>query len=156
MTNCNDPRKNCGQIVPSSCVPYTGTKPDFLDEDDFPCDVNITDIVQETTDKIDEMLSDIDLIELDEQCLDFDPATVKIKELHQIEIDKICALDAQVTTLQETLDDLDIGAEIVTIDLGNMTPAPNPCNPGTSDYTLDYILQSFADTLNIIKTELGI
>lgn len=150
MTNCNDPRKNCGQIIPDSCVPFTGTKPDFVDADDFPCDVNVADIIKLTIAEVDRIDEEIDLTDLDERCLDFDPAIVKVKELHQAEIDKICALDASVTTLQNAIDDLNIGTELVAIDLGDMTPAPNPCSPGTNQYTLTYLLQTFADALNTL------
>lgn len=156
MINCNDPRKTCGEIVSTSCSPFVGRKPDFVADEDFPCDVNATDIIDLTTAEVDRINSDNDLTELNKRCLDFVPATVKNKELHQVEIDKICALDSTVTALQDTINDLNIGAELVQVDLGDMTPAPNPCSPGTDLYTLHYLLQTFADAINAINTNLGI
>lgn len=150
MINCNDPRKTCGLIVPSSCVPFTGTKPAFVEEEDFPCDVNVTDIIVLADAEIDKINTTLDLTELAKGCLDFDPLTVQVNELHQVEIDEICALRAELTTLQDTINDLDIGAELVTVDLGAMTPLSNPCSVTTNQYTLFYVLQAFADKLNTL------
>lgn len=156
MINCNDPRKNCGSIVPSSCVPFTGPKPDFVADIDFPCDVNVTDIITLADAQIDKLTTDSDLTALNARCLTFTPAIVTPKALHQVEIDKICALDASVTTLQTTLADLNIGTELVTVDLGAMSPLSNPCSVNANQYTLFYVLQAFANELNLIKTNLGI
>lgn len=150
MINCNDPRKKCGEIISSSCASFTGRQPAFVEDVDFPCDVNVTDIIDLTTAEVDKIDDEIDLTALNVRCLDFAPATVKVKELHQIEIDKICALDSVLTTLQDTVNNLDIGAELVTVDLGAMTPITNPCSVATNKYTLFYVLQAFADKLNTL------
>lgn len=150
MTNCNDPRKNCGKITSSSCVSFAGTQPEFVLDVDFPCDVNVTDIIDLSSAEIDKINVELDLTALNKRCLDFDPATIDVKSLFQIEIDKICALDASLTTLTDTVDNLDIGAELVTVDLGAMTPLSNPCSPTVNQYTLFYVLQAFADKLNTL------
>jgi len=156
MINCNDPRKNCGTIVPSSCVSFTGTQPAFIANIDFPCDVNVTDVIDLTTAEIDKIKAGEDLTGLNKRCLVFDPLTIDIKGLTQVQIDELCALDASVAALQTTLSALDIGTELVSVDLGAMTPITNPCSATVNQYTLFYVLQSFANELNLIKTTLGI
>jgi len=125
-------------------------KPDFIAEEDFPCDVNVTDVLDLTTAEIDRINGGIDLTTLNKRCYDFDPATGDLKGLNQEHIDKVCALEANLETLQETVDNLDIGTELVTVDLGAMTPITNPCSPTTNQYTLFYVLQVFADKLNTL------
>jgi len=156
MINCNDPRKNCGTITPSSCVSFTGKQPTFIATADFPCDVNVTDVLDLATAEIDKINTGKDLTGLNKRCLVFDPATIDIKGLSQIQIDELCALDASVSAVQSAISNLAIGTELVSVDLGAMTPMSNPCSATVNQYTLFYVLQAFANELNVIKTNLGI
>ena len=156
MINCNDPRKNCGTVTPSSCVSFTGNQPAFVVDADFPCDVNVTDIIDLTTAEVGKINTELDFTNLNKRCLTFDPTTIDAKGLAQVQIDELCSLEATVSTLSNAIDDLDIGAEFVEVNLGAMTPMNNPCSPTVNRYTLTYVLQSFADELNLIKTNLGI
>lgn len=155
MINCNDARKNCGTVVPSSCIPYTGSKPSFVDEEDFPCDVNINDVIGEISTEITTILDGEDITELNRRCLP-SAITGTIKELHQDEIDALCASQAQLDALQTSFDALNIGSELVTLNLGAMTPITNPCSVTINQYSLFYILNTLVTNINLIKTNLGI
>ena len=141
---------NCGNILASSCVPFTGTALTFLSTADleaFPCDANINDVVFYIDKYLKKLVDGNDFTGLDKDCLDFDPATIDAKGLHQIEITEICTMKGQIEALQTMVEDLNIGAEEVTIDLGCLTPDAEACATGTNIYTLQSILQLFAAKL---------
>jgi hypothetical protein len=147
----------CGKVLPTSCVPYSGRTLTFLTPfslDVLPCDVNINDVI----DRIDLALAQLgtgtNLTTLNSLCLSFDPATVTIVGLHQVEITAICALQTSLNTLTETVDDLNIGNEIITINLGCLTPAAASCAVGTNQYSLLSILSLFSNTLCDIQSRL--
>lgn len=141
---------NCGTIVASSCVPYSGSQLTFLttvELEAFPCNANINDVVFYIDKYVKKLADGNDFTELDKDCLEFDPATVTAKDLHQIEITEICLLKGIVDGLQEQLNDLNIGAEVIEIDLGCMTPNAAPCALDTNTYQLLTILQLFRDKI---------
>lgn len=156
MDNCNDPRNKCGSVIPSSCVPFTGAKPSFVSEEDFPCNVNMDDMIKNLSTQIEEILAGIDLTLSDKRCLDYNPETVTVSELQQIHNDELCAFKARIETLEESVNSLNIASKLISLNLGCMTPSTNPCSPNTNLYTLYYILNTFKTELCAIKTHLGI
>lgn len=149
-------RNNCGDAIPSSCVPFTGDKPSFIAEIDFPCDVNLDDIIKQFAITIQSVLDAINLKLTNKRCLDYDPATATVKDVIQLENDKLCALQAQLDTLLDGFNDLDISTKLVTLDLKCLTPVNNPCSLNANQYSLFYILSTLVNEVCAIKTNLGI
>lgn len=146
----------CGNIVPSSCVPFTGKDLKFLSvEDQIECDANVDEVVDKISIAIDDIQKAIDVANHTATCLTLtNPKTVK--SVLQAQSDKICALNASVTALQQQLSSLNISSELITIDLGCLAPAAAPCQAGTNTYTLISILTLFKNEICAIKTEIGI
>lgn len=140
---------NCGQIIPSSCVPYTGKDLTFLlPEDQLECDANINDAIFEIDKQIKILVDGNNLTGLDKECFDFDPATVTPAQLHQLEITKICSNEGSIAALTTQFNNLDIGIEVVTIDLPDcLEPLAAPCLVGTNQYQLITLLNLFAAKL---------
>lgn len=147
-----DCKFTCPEILPSGCIPYTGEVPCFMDTEE--CRIMIDDVLEQTGEQVCDILDQIDLTGLNKLCLDFTPATVTVKALHQVEINKICALDTALTALQAQFEALNIGDELITIDLDCMTPVAAPCDQGTNTYTLLTILTIFRDEICNIKSQL--
>jgi len=146
----------CGDIIPSGCVLYTGDFPNFINESSLECDLNLDEILKEYGNKIDTLFSGNDLTTLTKECFDFNPATITPKALHQLEISKICALGDQINDLQNLLTNLNVGEQLVTIDLGCLTPQANPCAQGTNTYTILSILQVMKNEICTIKSFLNL
>jgi len=141
---------NCGNVIPSSCVPFTGKDLTFLSEEDlelFPCDANINDVIFYIDKYLKVLVDGNNFTELDKDCFDFDPLTIDAKGLHQLEITKICLLEGRVTAVEDQLADLNIGAETLVIDLLCLTPDAEACAVATNTYTLQSILQLFVAKL---------
>lgn len=140
---------NCGPIIPSSCVPYTGPDLTILSGDSqLKCDANINDAIKAIDAAVKKLIDGNDLTELDKDCLDFDPATVTPAQLHQLEITQICLNKGAITALQNQLNNLNIGTEVVTITLpACLLPLAAPCAVGTNQYQLISLLMLFANML---------
>lgn len=158
MTPCNDSKYNCGNIIPSACVPFTGKAltfplaPDVITD----CAPNINDVIFVIDKYIKKLVDGNNLTTLDKGCLDFVPATITPAQLHQIEITNICLLKGQVEALQEQLNTLNIGSEIITINLPScLQPLASPCVIGTNQYQLISILNIFAAKLCDLETRIS-
>lgn len=150
--NCNRPRYGTGVAYPSSSVLFTGQLPEFISSDvTLPCDANLDEIVERMNDELQLLIDGNDLTELDKKCFDFDPSEVKINELHQLEIDKICSLETTLNELVDTVEDLDIGSKIIEIDLDCLTPEAAPCAVGTNMYSLISILNILINEICLLK-----
>lgn len=148
MITYNSPRRSCGAQMPSNCVSFQGRQPSFIADADFPCTVTLTDVIDQISTRIENLLDVTDLTGLNKQCLNFDPATIKAKGLFQILTDTTCSLKARIETLEDTVDDLNLDSQLVTVDLGELTPINNPCSPNTNSYTLFYVLNVLANAIN--------
>jgi hypothetical protein len=142
---------NCGTILPSSCIPFSGKDLTILiTPDELSCDANINDVIEKIDIAVKKLMDSNDFTALEpiEDCLEFDPATVTAKELHELEIQKLCTHEAEILALQNQLNDLDIGNEIITIDLPACLEAgAAPCAVGTNEYQLISLLMLFANKL---------
>jgi hypothetical protein len=151
-------KHNCGQILMSACVPFSGSQLTFLTSEeleDFPCNANMDDVIESIDTTLKKLVDGNNFTALDIDCLDFDPATVTAKDLHQLEITEICLLKGQVDALSEQLNLLNIGNEVITIDLECMTPDAAPCAVGVNQYSLLTILQLFRDKLCDFETRIS-
>lgn len=157
MPLCDSSKYNCGLIVPSSCIPYTGSDLTILSNPSIlPCNANINDVIFILDSNLKTIIDGNNLTNLNNRCLDFSPATIKINELHQIEIDKICALDASLTALQDSFDTLNIGSELIQIDLQCLTPSAAACLTPPDTYTLQAVLNVIISEICALKTAVGI
>jgi hypothetical protein len=146
----------CGIIVPSTCVPYQGKDLKFLSVDDQPaCDANIDDVFDKISIAIDNLQQATDMATQTLSCGTL-PTTKTVKTVLQAHADKICALSATVTALQNQIAGQDIANELITINLGCLASSAAPCQQGTNTYSLISILSLFASEICAIKTELGI
>lgn len=143
---------NCGTIISSNCVPFTGVDLTILlglsEADQLPCNANINDVINKLDVAIKKLIDSNDLTELDANCLDFDPATITPKELHQIEINKICEHNSLIATLQDTINNLEIGDESITIILPDCLQASiADCEEAENTYQLKVLLLLLANKL---------
>lgn len=149
-------RYSCGSIIPSECVPYTGKKLKFLADDAQPaCDANINDVFDKLSIAIDSLNKTIDVSSINKQCLVV-PTGTNIKGLAQIQIDKICAIDAKIEALKTQVNSSILGESLVTVDLKCLSSAASPCQVSTNTYKLNAILSILAVEICAIKQYLGI
>jgi hypothetical protein len=121
----------CGIIVPSTCVPYQGKDLKFLSVDDQPaCDANIDDVFDKISIAIDNLQQATDMATQTLSCGTL-PTTKTVKTVLQAHADKICALSATVTALQNQIAGQDIANELITINLGCLASSAAPCQQGT-------------------------
>lgn len=157
MKACNSSKYNCGQIIPSSCVPFTGpqlTFPKIIDQLD--CDANINDVIFTIDAYLKILVDGNDFTLLDKGCLDFIPASVSAKQLHQLEITNICLLLGQTEALQTQFDEFNIGSHTVNIALpGCLTAAAAPCLMGVNTYTLISLLNLYAAKICELETRIS-
>jgi len=147
---------SCGNILPSSCIPFTGKDLKFLSVDEQPaCDADINDVFDKIAIAIDNLNQATDMATQTLTCGTL-PTTKTVKTILQAHADKICALSATVTALQTQLNSLNVANELITIDLGCLAPSAAPCQQGTNTYSLISILTLFKNEICAIKTELGI
>lgn len=146
-----NPKYNCGSILPSSCIPFTGKDLTILvAPDELACDANLNDVIEKLDKAVKKLMASNDFTSLEpvEDCFEFDPATVTAAQLHAQEIEKLCIHEGQITALQEQLNDLNIGNEIVTIALPScLQPLAAPCAVGINEYQLISLLMLFANKL---------
>lgn len=144
----------CNDIFPSGCVIFTGKIPSFIDPETIPCDPTLDEILEKVTDKVEDILDDIDLTGLDPKCFTFNPLTVKVKELEQEQIDKICENETRLTELEDALLNLNISSKLIEIDLGCLEPLASSCEEGENQYTLLAILLTLKSEICALKAQL--
>lgn len=144
-----DPKYNNGIIVPDSAVPYTGPNLTFLSEEDqIKCDATIKDVIKKFDETVKILKDGNNLTELDKDALVFDPFTVTPTTLHQVEITAISLNKANIETLNERLNTLNIGDEIISITLPPcLKPVASPCEVDENKYKLIALLNIFATML---------
>ena len=97
-----DNRETCGnQIVPTSCLPYTGYVSDTI-KDLLPCRPNANDVFKNLQILVDDIKAGLgDNRKLDSDCFDFNPEEDSQKQLNQELISKVCDLTTKVEELIE-------------------------------------------------------
>lgn len=153
-----DNRETCTNIVPSSCLPYTGYVSTTI-ADLLPCRPNVNDVLKNLQILIDKINTNLgDNTTLTQNCFTFDPATDTQKTLNQELIDDICTLQTQVAALiAGTID-----ASLINIAINLLCLQDPACTPQTT-YTLTEILTklitnycSLLDRVTNIETFLNI
>lgn len=144
---------NCGQIFPSGCIVFTGTLPNFITTESVSCPPSIDEILGKYGDALDTILDSIDLTGLDKGCFDFDPDTIQVKELEQLQIDKICEHETEITALQTELTNLDISTKSITINLDCLGEDATACADESEAYTLLSILILFRNAICDLRTQ---
>ena len=138
--DCKDNRHTCGPTMSSACVWYTGQFPKFINQDDLTCKVNLNDILKLYGDKIDAIIADTDISSLNPRCLGYDTSDITHVKLEDIQNAAICDLKTTVDVLNTTVTNLNIGSQLITIDLKCLSENAGPCEVGTNTYTLTSIL----------------
>src|SRR5271170_5063743 len=102
-----------GLTLPSGSIFYSGAPLAFLNNAStpvaFPCNGNLNQVLNLFDQAVNNLLSQNNLTQLTEGNLVFDPATITINGLHQIEINAISANIASITALQTQVNDLNAG-----------------------------------------------
>lgn len=132
-----DNRETCTNVVPSSCVPYTGYLSDAVktSEEFEECKPNINDVFKALQKLIDQIKASLgDNKNLDKLCLDFDPETVTQEELNQIYITELCNLKTLIPDAETGIDPSTI---LLAIDL--LCLQDPSCEPQET-YTLIQVL----------------
>lgn len=146
----------CGTTLASSCVFYTGKDFTFVDvNDQLTCDASVSDAFEKVDKYLKELIDGNNFTALTPDCLSFNPATVTAKDLHQLEITEICLLKGQVTTLTNSVNNLNIGNEVITINLGCLTDDASSCAVATNQYQLITLLTLFANKLCEFETRIS-
>lgn len=149
-----------GQTIGSICTIYTGTDLQFLQYLNpvpiLKCNASLDDVVEDIDLALTNLLSGNNLKNLNVRCLTFDPSTITPAGLHQVEIDKICALDASLTTLTETVSNLNIANMQIAINLQCLSAAAAPCISPSNTYPLIAVLNAMVSEICALKAAVGI
>lgn len=151
----NKAKYTCGNIIPSSCVPYTGNQdlailPYVFPTEETPeldCNANINDVLDLYDQAIDKLVDFVDLSELEPGDLVFDPETVTVGELFEIVLTAIETNNAEIESVQTQLDEFSVEDAIINIDLGELAPAASQCAVAPDAYPLINILVLFANKI---------
>jgi hypothetical protein len=156
--SCDTSKYGCGQVLASSCIPYTGTDLTVLSSPSLlACNANINDVITVLDSSIKKLMVSNDFTGLNVLCFtSLNPATVTAAQLHQAEITQICGLSASLTTLTNTVNSLNIGSMQIAIDLQCLTPAAAPCLTPPNLYSLLSILNVMISEICALKTAVGI
>jgi hypothetical protein len=147
---------NCGTIIASSCVHFTAKDFTFMKEvDALECNASVSDAFDLINKYLKPLVDGNDFTGLDKDCLDFDPATIDAKGLHQLEITEICLLKSQIEALQTQINNLNIGNEVIAINLQCLTPDAAPCAVAPNQYQLISILNVLVSKICEFETRIS-
>lgn len=134
--NCGDlsydNRETCVNLVPSSCVPYTGYISDTI-KDSLPCRPNVNDVLKKLQELIDTIQGNVGDPSTLNSCLDL-PDGVTYAQLIQIIFNEICAIKTVLTDLPTAPD-----PDTITFAIDILCLLDPSCTPQTS-YTLTEII----------------
>lgn len=149
-----------GFVPPSGSVFYNGPALQFLQNGvpipQAPCVMNLNQVLNFFDQAVNNLLEQNNLTALNAQGLPFNPATVTINQLHQVEINAIAANIAAITTLQEEYNDLSGNTLPITINMGCLAAISAPCESGANTYQLIAVLNSFLSEICALKAAVGI
>jgi hypothetical protein len=149
-----------GTSIPSGSILYTGPVLEFLSNSTnpvaFPCNGNINQIFNLFDQAVNNLLVQNNLTTLEPGDLVFNPATIQVNQLHQVEINAINALQAQYTSLSTMFNDLNVGNLDITINMQCLTSITAPCESAAGVYPLIAVLNSMLSEICALKTAVGI
>lgn len=99
MSNCNDKIKHRCKKVYSDCVSYDKDLHEISELTDC---ISIADTTEELYNLIGEVKTDIDLTDLESECLTL-PTDRSVKNMFQFLFNTICTMKEEIETLQEDL-----------------------------------------------------
>ena len=131
-----DNRDTCGnQLVPTSCLPYTGYVSDTI-KDLLPCRPNANDIFKNLQILIDEIKTSLgDNKQLDAVCFDFNPTADSQQDLNQELLNKVCDLSTKV----EKLINGQVDPDLIKLAVNLLCLEDSACEP-KEEYTLTEII----------------
>jgi len=151
--NCNDGRYNCGTKVSSACVNWSEKSPiTSFDLTTISCEPNLNDIIKNLDIVIKTIQNSIDLTGLDKECLTYNPTTITVAELSQLYTTELCAIKAQIQTLQDDLANLNILNQPISIDVSCLFGSNN-CQPTTQ--TIGTLLNLLVSEVCTLKTQIN-
>lgn len=161
LTIFSDPTAyKTGSAFPSGSILYTGPVLMFLSNSTnpitFPCNGNLNQVINLFDQAVNNLLVQNNLTALEPGDLDFNPETVQVNQLHQVEINAINALQAQYTSLSTMFNDLNVGALDITINMGCLTAITAPCATAPQTYPLLSVLNSMLSEICALKAAVGI
>lgn len=152
---CDPYKYSGGPVLPSSQIPFTGKDLTILaSPSDLTCNANINEVIEKLDFYIKSLVNESNLTALEPGCLIFDRLTIKPNSLHQLEIDEICGAKARLTTLEDKINNLDIGNETLTINLGPLAPLVTACEVGTNTYKLFVLINLLITKVNTLQTQI--
>jgi hypothetical protein len=149
-----------GLTLPSGSVFYSGATLQFLQNSvppiALPCNANLNQVLNLFDQAVNNLLVENNLTQLTPESLTFNPATISIKGLHQVEINAISANIASILSLQTQLADLNVGILPITINMQCLASIAAPCESGVNTYQLIAVLNSMLSEICALKTAVGI
>lgn len=149
-----------GVIIPSGSVLYSGADLQILQNSIpsvvFPCNGNLNQVLNLFDQAINNLLVQNNLTQLVPGPLGFNPATITINGLHQIEVTAINALNGEMSTLQTLFADLTATNLPIDINLQCLAPAASPCISGIDTYPLIAVLNVMVSEICALKIAVGI
>jgi hypothetical protein len=149
-----------GSAFPSGSILYTGPILAFLSNStnpiEFPCNGNLNQVLNLFDQAVNNLLIQNNLTSLVPGDLIFNPVTVQVNQLHQIEINAINAVQAQYTSLSTMFNELNVGNLDITINMGCLTAITAPCQSSTNVYPLIAVLNSMLSEICALKNAVGI
>lgn len=149
--NCDNPKYNCGLLIPSSCVPLqTNELFNSFKKEDLSCDPNINELFHKLDSVIKTIQDSIDLKSLDKKDLIFDKNIIQPKDLFQLLITTVSDLRLRVTELESRLNSLDILSQEVNIDLSclGVTACDNNYNTHSVLFILTTLVNGYCELKN--------
>jgi hypothetical protein len=149
-----------GVTPPSGSVFYNGAALQFLQNGvpvpQVPCNMNLNQVLSFFDQAVNNLLEQNNLTGLNPQGLSFNPATVTINALHQVEINAIQGNAAAILTLQDDFNNLSGNTLPITINMGCLASIAAPCESSPGVYPLISVLNSFLSEICALKAAVGI
>lgn len=142
-------KEECASPVSSACVALeTEHVFESFDEQEICCEPSINDLFAKFDTLIKTLQDNIDLTQLNKECMIFDNQTVKVNDLFQFLVSFSCALKDRVTQLETDVAAIDVLSQTINIDLSCLG---NPCT-GTNHSVL-YIITTLVSAYCALKAQ---
>lgn len=141
------------QHIPSGCVVYTKTLPDFILEGDISCKGDLDSVLLFFGEQISAIVGESDFSEFSSNCLSL-TKDITVAELTRKKLEKICEHEKALEDIQDTLDSLNVGNQEIRIDLSCLISEVDPCNIGNI-YTLSEVLLVFKKALCTLRDRIN-
>lgn len=141
---------NCGTILSSHCVDYTGNDLKSLEKGVDQCGSSVTDVIELIDGELKKTKDSIDTKKISKLCIDTIEKEDNLVQVTNKLIEKICDQDEHIKTLEEKLANLDILSLIVSLDSGCLDSVG--CS---TDSTLKSFLVKLVSKLCLIEGQIN-